>query len=198
MTCEKIDEELMRRVAVRAGYEVHERSSHGPGRAWDWGPKSPMLARHFNSEEAAWTDLCHVLSGRLSAGSRLQKAYDEVVGQSAKSGERTGNVSLELLLLGDRDLQMRAGGATHQHYKGGLYRLLGLANDADTGLVMMHRSGCDQLVVYEHLWPHDRQIWLRTYDEFEGPVECPDWHPSWRAGLMIKRFRPLGSGWEVE
>lgn len=102
---------------------------------------------------------------------------------------------LELLLLSDRELQLRAGTATHQHYKGGLYRLVGLANDADTGLVMMHSSGRDQLLIYQHLWPHDPSYWLRMWDEFYGNLDCPERHPAWAAGRRIRRFRPLGEGW---
>ena len=39
----------------------------------------------------------------------------------------------DLLGLSDRDLKLRAGTATHQHYKGGLYRYVGYIRDADTG-----------------------------------------------------------------
>lgn len=42
--------------------------------------------------------------------------------------------------------------ATHRHYKGGLYRVLGEATHSETG---------DILVVYEHLWPHEQSLWVR-------------------------------------
>jgi hypothetical protein len=42
--------------------------------------------------------------------------------------------------------------ATHRHYKGGLYRALGEATHSETG---------EKLIVYEHLWPHNRSLWVR-------------------------------------
>lgn len=46
--------------------------------------------------------------------------------------------------------------ATHRHYKGGLYRFL------DT----IHRKDKESLVLYEHLWPHVRGLWLRPLEMF--------------------------------
>jgi hypothetical protein len=48
----------LRDQMVRLGYEVYERSCHGPGRAWDYDApwKGPMETRHFKSEEEAWAD----------------------------------------------------------------------------------------------------------------------------------------------
>ncbi len=42
--------------------------------------------------------------------------------------------------------------ASHRHYKGGLYKVLGEAKHSETG---------ESLVIYEHLWPHDRSLWAR-------------------------------------
>jgi hypothetical protein len=42
--------------------------------------------------------------------------------------------------------------ASHRHYKGGLYRVLGEAKHSETGEI---------LVVYEHLWPRERSLWVR-------------------------------------
>jgi len=49
--------------------------------------------------------------------------------------------------------------ATHRHYKGGLYRFLDV----------IHQSNDDSkesLVLYEHLWPHVRGLWLRPVEMF--------------------------------
>jgi hypothetical protein len=61
--------------------------------------------------------------------------------------------------------------ATHRHYKGGLYRLLGEARHSETG---------ETMVVYEHLWPHARGLWVRPAELFHGTLA--DGSP---------RFRPL-------
>jgi hypothetical protein len=42
--------------------------------------------------------------------------------------------------------------ATHRHYKGGLYRLIGAARHSETE---------EPMIVYEHLWPHERGLWVR-------------------------------------
>lgn len=49
--------------------------------------------------------------------------------------------------------------ATHRHYKGGLYRFLSEARHSETG---------ETMVVYEHLWPHARGLWVRPADLFYG------------------------------
>jgi hypothetical protein len=42
--------------------------------------------------------------------------------------------------------------ATHRHYKGGLYRVIGVARHSETE---------EAMIVYEHLWPHERGLWVR-------------------------------------
>ena len=42
--------------------------------------------------------------------------------------------------------------ATHRHYKGGLYRVIGVARHCETE---------ETMIVYEHLWPHERGLWVR-------------------------------------
>ena len=42
--------------------------------------------------------------------------------------------------------------ATHRHYKGGLYRVIGVARHSETE---------ESMIVYEHLWPHERGLWVR-------------------------------------
>lgn len=49
--------------------------------------------------------------------------------------------------------------ATHRHFKGGLYRFVGEARHSETQ---------EALVVYEHLWPHDRGLWVRPAAMFHG------------------------------
>ncbi len=92
-----------------------------------------------------------------------------------------------LLGLSDRDLLMRCSEATHQHFKGGLYRLLGHALDADTGEAILGKDGLPR-VVYEHVYPHARQIWVRDRSEWE---EVVNWEDYGSAQLRCTRFRPL-------
>ncbi len=51
--------------------------------------------------------------------------------------------------------------ATHRHYKGGLYRMLDV----------IHQKDKESLVLYEHLWPHERGLWLRPVELFMGKLE---------------------------
>ncbi|TOY81458.1 DUF1653 domain-containing protein [Burkholderia pseudomallei] len=48
--------------------------------------------------------------------------------------------------------------ATHRHYKGGLYRVIGVARHSETE---------ERLVVYEQLWPKERSLWGRPEAMFE-------------------------------
>lgn len=53
----------------------------------------------------------------------------------------------------------------YRHIDGGLYRFVAYARSADTTL---------EVVVYEHLWPFERGLWVRDRTEFEvgfAPVE---------------------------
>lgn len=52
--------------------------------------------------------------------------------------------------------------ATHRHYKGGLYRVVGTA---------LHTETKEKLVVYEHLFPHEKQLFVRPADMFYGNIE---------------------------
>ncbi len=51
--------------------------------------------------------------------------------------------------------------ATHRHYKGGLYRYVGEARHSETE---------EALVVYEHIWPHQRGLWVRPAAMFHGTL----------------------------
>ncbi|QCU50186.1 DUF1653 domain-containing protein [Burkholderia pseudomallei] len=48
--------------------------------------------------------------------------------------------------------------ATHRHYKGGLYRVIGVARHSETE---------ERLVVYEQLRPKERSLWVRPEAMFE-------------------------------
>lgn|SRR6478609_10656610 len=76
------------------------------------------------------------------------------------------------------ELRLICGEATHQHFKGGLYRYLGVLRDSETGVFDRTPDG-DVYVAYEHVYPYDRQTWKRPYNEFFGDK---DGKP---------RFRPL-------
>lgn len=71
----------------------------------------------------------------------------------------------DLLGLSDNDLLKLAPEATHQHKKGGLYKLHHHPRDAATGLIARNKAG-EAYILYEHLFPYARQFWLRTSREF--------------------------------
>lgn len=52
--------------------------------------------------------------------------------------------------------------ATHEHYKGGFYRVIGEARHSETE---------EWLVVYEQLWPKARGLWVRPREMFHGQLE---------------------------
>lgn len=72
-------------------------------------------------------------------------------------------------LIGKSDylLRMLAGDATHQHFKGGLYRYVGHLKDADTGEAVLGKDGLPR-IVYQHVYPHERELWVRDHGEFFG------------------------------
>lgn len=76
----------------------------------------------------------------------------------------------------DAELLRLAPGATHQHYKGGLYRLLGPVRDADTGEPLLGQDGLPR-VVYQHLYPHEPGLWVRDRTEFFGEVKAEKLEP---------------------
>ena len=61
--------------------------------------------------------------------------------------------------------------ATHRHYKGGLYSVIGTAKHSET---------LEPMVVYEPLWPNAPGLWVRPEAMFHGILA--DGSP---------RFRPL-------
>jgi hypothetical protein len=72
-----------------------------------------------------------------------------------------------LVGMKDQRLRILAPDATHQHFKGGLYRYLGLVKDADTGESIIGKDGQPR-VAYMHCYPYDREIWIRDYTEWMG------------------------------
>ena len=81
----------------------------------------------------------------------------------------------KLIGLSDQELLKLAPEATHQHFKGGLYRYLGPLMDADTGR-QMERNG-KPLVCYLHVYPHANEPWARVATEFFG---LKDYKPRFR------------------
>lgn len=91
----------------------------------------------------------------------------------------------DLLGLSDRELLLHAGDATHQHYKGGLYRLVGPVRDSRTGGALLDLDG-QPMIAYMHCYPHGRMMWVRGEAEFNGHVRVGDEY--------IRRFRPIQRG----
>ena len=52
-------------------------------------------------------------------------------------------------------------GATYQHFRGGMYKVLGLGKHSET---------LEELVVYQHL-DGEKEIWARPIKMFFGEVE---------------------------
>lgn len=52
--------------------------------------------------------------------------------------------------------------ASHRHYKGGLYKVLRIG---------VHTETKEEMVVYEHLWPHKRSVWIRPKSIWDSPTE---------------------------
>lgn len=61
--------------------------------------------------------------------------------------------------------------ASHEHYKGGLYRVIGAA---------MHSETLESVIVYEQLWPKERSLWVRPAAMFNEVFDDG-----------TRRFRPL-------
>ena len=66
-------------------------------------------------------------------------------------------------LFATREEALNAPGWIYTHFKGGVYRRLMDARDTTT-------DPPREVVVYEHLWPHQHGFWTRPIDEFEGVV----------------------------
>ena len=63
----------------------------------------------------------------------------------------------------------------YRHFKGGLYKFIGIAKDSET---------LEDVVIYQAMYG-DQQLWVRPADMFFGKVE--------RDGKVIDRFEELMS-----
>lgn len=95
----------------------------------------------------------------------------------------------ELLGLSDDKLMELAPEATHQHYKGGLYRLIGPFCDASDGLQVIGSDGFAR-VLYKHCYPHAEGFWVRDNTDFYGTVTLPKVEPL-GSDIQVPRFRQL-------
>ena len=82
-----------------------------------------------------------------------------------ESGENDLKPSYHTKLLGlkSEDLMKIAPLATHQHYKGGLYRKHG-------GTINSKEVGEPSIVIMEHIHPYQRRKFYISYDEFSEKV----------------------------
>ena len=62
----------------------------------------------------------------------------------------------------------------YRHFKGGVYRLVGIAKDSET---------LEEMVVYQAMYG-ERQLWVRPKEIFFGKVE--------RDGKVFERFTEIG------
>lgn len=62
----------------------------------------------------------------------------------------------------------------YRHFKGGVYRLVGIAKDSET---------LEDMVVYQAMYG-DHQLWVRPKEMFFGKVE--------RDGKVFERFTEIG------
>lgn len=62
----------------------------------------------------------------------------------------------------DNVLTMAESLATHRHYKGGYYRVIMVAECAETNA---------KIVVYQHLYPHAIKYWTRPLSAWNHPLE---------------------------
>ena len=61
----------------------------------------------------------------------------------------------------------------YKHFKGGVYRLIGIAKDSET---------LEEMVVYQAMYG-DRQMWVRSAEMFFGKVE--------KDGKEVDRFEEM-------
>ncbi len=94
-------------------------------------------------------------------------------------GRASGISSLSLGLQGESEEiighfhYLRTMAEYYRHFKGGKYKLLGIAKDSET---------LEKMVVYQALYG-DGELWVRPYEMFFGTVE--------RAGKVMQRFTKI-------
>lgn len=68
----------------------------------------------------------------------------------------------ELVGLDDEALLSIFSTATHQHYKGGLYRVLGRGKHTETN---------EPVVLYQHLFPYEQKLYVRPEKMFDELID---------------------------
>lgn len=84
-----------------------------------------------------------------------------------------------------RDDALAAPGAIYDHFKGGIYRKLGKFIYQEGEFVPQQG---DVMVAYEHLYPHEHSLFIRTDKDFRQTVKKPEF------GYEGKRFRLVKAG----
>ncbi len=80
----------------------------------------------------------------------------------AKERKKATGLHGELLGLSPSLLKLIAPMATHQHYKGGLYRFVSIVVDVESHTLN---------VEYEHIFPHPRRFYTRPKGEWNKKFE---------------------------
>jgi hypothetical protein len=73
-------------------------------------------------------------------------------------------------LIGDGKLEIKPG--IYEHYKGGLYEVIGTA---------LHSETLEEMVVYKHVYGNDQGLWVRPASMWNELVE--------KDGVTVGRFR---------
>lgn len=73
----------------------------------------------------------------------------------------------DLIGMKDERLRILAPDATHQHFKGGLYRFLGPLCEANTGEYVLGKDRMPR-IAYVHCYPYGKSVWVRDSDEWYG------------------------------
>ena len=84
-----------------------------------------------------------------------------------------------------REDALAAPGAIYDHFKGGIYRKLGRFVYQEGEFVPAQG---DIMVAYEHIYPHEHGLFIRTDKDFRQTVEKPEYN------YKGKRFRLVKAG----
>ena len=122
----------------------------GAGRAGAPAANTPMPSSR------CWSTSATEGRGRRTAGCAIKCVLPELRGPRAARSP-TGPAAIATPMTESEALAL----ASHRHYKGGLYRYVGEARHSET---------LETMVVYEHLWPHARGLWVRPADMFFGQL----------------------------
>lgn len=111
------------------------------GRDWQAVVEITRTTTQLKVEESEIIDWPHM--SRVERMEFVLRQFSELLGQAP--------------LTKDEALRL----ATHRHYKGGLYRELGVIRNADDGEAVSR-------TLYLHLFPHQNDVWHRDAEEFHG------------------------------